>query len=159
MFSPQFFVHSCTSTYDVCSIWRMKLIEVNGVFRLHVNLRGLPQNQKQVKVWYLLQLVDNFGDSVVPGMQNKMYDIRHSLNSIVLIEHSVSRVKYPDLLNLWDTSRHILYRRETLLSRFLSIDGNLTLRLSLQVQPNEIPLLEAHSDIWLLKSSQTNVQK
>lgn len=46
----------------------MKLIEVSGVFRVHVQLRGLPKTLNQVRLWYLLQLVDTFGDSVVPGI-------------------------------------------------------------------------------------------
>ncbi|ODM96094.1 hypothetical protein Ocin01_10585 [Orchesella cincta] len=126
IYSPQFFLNS----HDICSIWRMKLLEVQGVFRLHVQLRGLPRSVKQVKLWYLLQLVDNIGDSVIP-------------------EHAVCRVKYPDHMNLWDTTRHILYRRETILERFVTPRGALSLRISLQMEPNDLALMEVDSDDWI----------
>ncbi|CAL8092442.1 unnamed protein product [Orchesella dallaii] len=126
IYSPQFFLNS----HDICSIWRMKLLEVQGVFRLHVQLRGLPRSVKQVKLWYLLQLVDNVGDSVIP-------------------EHAVCRVKYPDHMNLWDTTRHILYRRETILERFVNMRGTLSLRISLQMEPNDLALMEVDSDEWI----------
>lgn len=128
LYSPQFFVNS----HDICAIWRMKLLEVQGVFRLHVQLRGLPRSVKQVKLWYLLQLVDKYGNSVIP-------------------EHAVCRVKYPDHMNLWDTTRHILYRRETILERFIGGDNNggLVLRISLQMEPNDLALMEVDSDEWI----------
>jgi hypothetical protein len=130
----------------------MKLIEVSGVFRIHIQLRGLPKNIQQIKIWYLLQLVDNFQDSVVPGMNISYYPsckIENTSYLLYFAENSVSRVKYPDHLNLWETSRHVLYRRETLLSRFIGLDGSFRIRLSIQVLPNEIPLLETESDHWI----------
>lgn len=131
IYSPQFFI----DFHDVCSIWRMKLLEVQGVFRLHVQLRGLPRGVKQVKLWYLLQLVDSYGDSVIP-------------------EHAVCRVKYPDMMNLWDTTRHILYRRDTILERFINASGTLTLRISLQMEPNDLALMAVDSDDWIPNSGE-----
>jgi len=128
MFSPLLFVNS----HDFCSIWRLKFFELMGVFRLHVQLRGLPGDIKQVKTWHLVTLVDNYGDQVVP-------------------EDCNPRLKYPDYLNLWDSHRHILYRRETLLDRFVSTKGTVTIRISLQVEPNELVWMEgSSSDGWIL---------
>lgn len=135
VYSPQFFVNS----HDTCAIWRMKLLEVQGVFRLHVQLRGLPRSVKQVKLWYLLQLVDMHGDSIIP-------------------EHATYRIKYPDHMNLWDTSRHILYRRETILERFIGGNsGSLTLRISLQMQPNDVSLMEVDSDEWITNPNKASL--
>lgn len=71
--------------------------------------------------------------------------------SMICIENSITRVKHPDHLNLWDTVRHILYRRDYLLQRFLSATGNLSIRISMQVEPNDLAILEsADSDDWIL---------
>jgi len=105
-------------------------LELQGVFRLHLQLRGLPRSVKQIKLWYLLQLVDNVGDSVIP-------------------EHAICRVKYPDHMNLWETTRHILYRRETIIERFVTPRGSLSLRISLQMEPNDLALMEVDSDEWI----------
>jgi len=126
--SPQVFVNS----HGFCSIWRLKLIEMHGVFHIRMQLRGLPKGVAQIKSRHLLQLVDNFGDCVIP-------------------EHCGTTNKFPEYFHNWDTCRISLYRRETILERFTSIENVLTLRISLQCEPNDTVKIDKESADWILQ--------
>lgn len=67
----------------------------------------------------------------------------------MVLEHAAALIKYPEHVNFEQTLRHILHRRERMTFQYVGMDGSLTLRISMQVKPNNVPLLESDSDEWI----------
>ena len=130
---------------------RFKLVELHGTFRIHLQVRGLPKSVTQVMACYAVELMDNFGDFITPGIQfycsscclpNSLCFISNCGRSKLLIVFWLvvgcnTSIKYPDYLSIWGTTRMPLYPRETFMSRFFSNKTGLSLRISLNVEPVE----------------------